>query len=79
MSTGSFIEDSEFKENDYGMSQQIYENINRPIHSFPTYTDLILYSTSFLKKNFTLFNQEKLRLLQITVVLIVMGYLITKG
>ncbi len=50
LSTGSFIEDKEFRENDYGMSQQIYENINRPIHAFPTYTDLILYSTSFLKK-----------------------------
>lgn len=50
LSLGSLIEENEFKDNDYGMSQQIYEKINHPIHAFPTYTDLILYSTRFLKK-----------------------------
>ena len=47
---GSFIEDSEFAKTDYGMSIPIYKKINKRIFNFPTYTDIMLYSSRYLKK-----------------------------
>lgn len=47
---GSFIQDSEFSITDYGMSKPIYKKINESIFNFPTYTDIMLYSSHFLQK-----------------------------
>lgn len=47
-----FFTQDEFSVNDYGMSKSIFININKPIKEFPTYSDILQFSSQFLNKNF---------------------------
>ena len=43
-----FFTQDEFSINDYGMSKSIFININKPIKEFPTYSDILQFSSQFL-------------------------------
>ena len=49
-SNSPFFTLDEFSVNDYGMSESIFVNINKPIKEFPTYSDILQYSSQFLNK-----------------------------
>jgi len=47
--TGSFLSENEFKNNDYGMDSKIFHNLDKEIKEYPTYTDLLIFTSSYLK------------------------------
>jgi len=54
----SFLSKEQFQENDYGMDIKIFNNLDKNIKYFPTYSDLLIFASLFLKK-------EKIRYLEI--------------
>lgn len=46
---GTIFTENEFQENDYGMDKEIFSHINKKIKNYPTYSDLIVYTSSFLE------------------------------
>ena len=44
------IREDQFKKNNYGMSNEIFQKMNFSINESPTYTDLIIFLSRFLEK-----------------------------
>lgn len=47
---GPFLSKNQFQENDYGMDIKIFNNLDKNIKHFPTYSDLLIFVSHFLKK-----------------------------
>ena len=58
--TTSFLSENEFNNNDYGMDRKIFTNLDKEIKKYPTYTDLLIFASTFL-------NNKKVNYLEIGV------------
>ena len=48
-SVGIFLEHEQFQKNDYGMDMRIYPHLDKKIKDYPTYSDLIVFISNYLK------------------------------
>ena len=46
----SFLTSAQYKENNYGIPGNIFRSIDKPINEFPTYSDMFIFFSKYLKK-----------------------------
>ena len=50
-SIDSFLTKKQFLVNDYGIPKDLYNHLDKPINIYPTYTDLLIFLSNYLKKD----------------------------
>ena len=50
-SIDSFLTKKQFSVNDYGIPKDLYNHLDKPINIYPTYTDLLIFLSNYLKKD----------------------------
>jgi len=48
--SSSFLTSAQYKENNYGIPGNIYRSLDKPINEFPTYSDMFIFFSKYLKK-----------------------------
>ena len=48
--SSSFLTSTQYKENNYGIPGNIYRSLDKPINEFPTYSDMFIFFSKYLKK-----------------------------
>ena len=47
----TFLSKKQFSLNDYGIPKDLYNYLDKPINFYPTYTDLLIFISNYLKKD----------------------------
>ena len=46
----TFLSKKQFSLNDYGIPKDLYNYLDKPINFYPTYTDLLIFISNYLKR-----------------------------
>ena len=46
----TFLTSTQYKENNYGIPGNIFRSLDKPINEFPTYSDMFIFFSKYLKK-----------------------------